>query len=92
MLFAIPWAAAQMEENAYLMFTFVNCLASIPGKEDEALETFDRVARIDPEDHEPLLTTRGYISRMLRRVNRITEAEEHEQRAAHVIPSCLGCG
>lgn len=70
------------------MFVFVNCLAIIPGKEDEALEVFARATRIDPDDHEPELTARGYLSRMLRRVDRITEAEEHEDHAAYVIPTC----
>ena len=66
------------------MFAYANCLASIPGREDQALEAFEQALYMHPEEPDHKLVARGFMSRMFRRAGRIAEAEEHEEEAAYV--------
>ena len=83
LLLSMAVSAPIVEQNPYMLFKFVDCLACIPGKEEEALQIFDRATRLPP-NRGPELAARGYISRMLRRVNRIAEAEKYEEEAVYV--------
>ncbi|KAF7796744.1 hypothetical protein EIP86_007927 [Pleurotus ostreatoroseus] len=84
-LLALPDAAQKLERSSWLLFVFGDCLASIPGKEEEALEVFRRAQQHPTKNDFDELKSQGYISRMLRRMNRVTEAVELENTAAYVF-------
>ena len=79
LLLSMPVSASIVEQNAYMLFKFVDCLACIPGEEEEALQMFERATHLPP-NRGLELAARGYISRMLRRVNRIAELKLRSTR------------
>ena len=88
-VFSRPDGTELIEEEGSRMFAYVSCLASIPGKEDLALEAFEKALCKHPEEPDHELATRGSMSRMLRRAGRVSGAEEHKQEAAYVPQNFL---
>ncbi|KAF7799000.1 hypothetical protein EIP86_010230 [Pleurotus ostreatoroseus] len=78
------FAVQGVDADASLLLYWAAALANVPGKEDEALRTFDRGVRATHVDGHLLtdLWARANICRMLRRVGKVARAKKEENIAA----------
>ena len=81
------FAVQGVDADASLLLYWAAALANVPGKEDEALRTFDRGVRATHVDGHLLtaLWARANICRMLRRVGKVARAKKEENIAAYVL-------
>lgn len=73
-----------LDGDPSLLLYWAASLANVPGKEDEALQIFDRGVRASRTPSMTDLWARANISRMLRRTGKVARAKKEEQIAAYV--------